>query len=232
MLGRQLPALLRSVTHSPHQARSPDALPQPRFHPSTHAPPCSAAYRPTLPQKVVTAPDTSATAGKFDFSGFKDGQLWVALITFLYGEHSAAQHSSAQQSLVSRLHGLAVLPVVHSWGHAQGQLGRAGSRMAHERVPAAGTCNCKCDPTSITVRPLQLTSWTPPAPSTPWCAPGPSGAHGADDACTHVQSTRGRLLGQRPARLPCSRLTCGPTCPPACCCRPTSCPSTSRALWT
>lgn len=35
-------------------------------------------------KKVVTAPDTSATAGKFDFSGFKDGQLWVALITFLY----------------------------------------------------------------------------------------------------------------------------------------------------
>lgn len=38
----------------------------------------------STPQKVVTAPDTSATAGKFDFSGFKDGQLWLALVTFLY----------------------------------------------------------------------------------------------------------------------------------------------------
>lgn len=35
-------------------------------------------------KKVVSAPDTSATAGKFDFSGFKDGDLWIALITFLY----------------------------------------------------------------------------------------------------------------------------------------------------
>ncbi|KAL4442024.1 hypothetical protein ABPG77_011285 [Micractinium sp. CCAP 211/92] len=35
-------------------------------------------------KKVVSAPNTSATAGKFDFSGFKNGNLWVALITFLY----------------------------------------------------------------------------------------------------------------------------------------------------
>ncbi|KAI3428274.1 hypothetical protein D9Q98_006653 [Chlorella vulgaris] len=35
-------------------------------------------------KKVVSVPDTSQTAGKFDFSGFKDGNLWVALITFLY----------------------------------------------------------------------------------------------------------------------------------------------------
>ncbi|KAL4443804.1 hypothetical protein ABPG75_011541 [Micractinium tetrahymenae] len=35
-------------------------------------------------KKVVSAPDTSATAGKFDFSGFKSGDLWIALITFLY----------------------------------------------------------------------------------------------------------------------------------------------------
>lgn len=34
-------------------------------------------------KKVVSVPDTSQTAGKFDFSGFKDGNLWVALITFL-----------------------------------------------------------------------------------------------------------------------------------------------------
>jgi hypothetical protein len=34
-------------------------------------------------KKVVAKPDTSMTAGKFDFSGFKDGNLWVALITFL-----------------------------------------------------------------------------------------------------------------------------------------------------
>lgn len=35
-------------------------------------------------KKVVAVPDTSQTAGKFNFSGFKDGDLWVALITFLY----------------------------------------------------------------------------------------------------------------------------------------------------
>jgi hypothetical protein len=34
-------------------------------------------------KKVVSVPDTSQTAGKFDFSGFRDGDLWVALITFL-----------------------------------------------------------------------------------------------------------------------------------------------------
>lgn len=34
-------------------------------------------------KKVVSVPSTSQTAGKFDFSGFKDGDLWVALITFL-----------------------------------------------------------------------------------------------------------------------------------------------------
>ena len=38
---------------------------------------------PPMPLQVVAVPDTSATAGQFDFSGFKNGQLWVALITFL-----------------------------------------------------------------------------------------------------------------------------------------------------
>lgn len=92
-----MPVANSAAQHGPQpsQARSPDALSQPRVHPSTHTPPFSAAFYPALPQKVVTAPDTSATAGKFDFSGFKDGQLWVALITFLYGEHSTAQHSTA-----------------------------------------------------------------------------------------------------------------------------------------
>jgi AGZA family xanthine/uracil permease-like MFS transporter len=49
--------------------------------------PC--AYTPAMRRwdyfkKVVSVPDTSQTAGKFDFSGFRDGDLWVALITFLY----------------------------------------------------------------------------------------------------------------------------------------------------
>lgn len=35
-------------------------------------------------KKVVAAPDTSATAGKLSFTGFGDGDLWIALITFLY----------------------------------------------------------------------------------------------------------------------------------------------------
>lgn len=35
-------------------------------------------------KKVVAAPDTSATAGKLSFVGFGDGDLWIALITFLY----------------------------------------------------------------------------------------------------------------------------------------------------
>lgn len=60
-------------------------FPQPSTS-SAHPPPAPlATCCLSLPQKVVATPDTSATAGKFDFSGFKDGQLWVALITFLYG---------------------------------------------------------------------------------------------------------------------------------------------------
>lgn len=58
-----------------------------------HPPPITRTYSPlgsfpphTRGRKVVATPDTSATAGKFDFSGFSNGQLWVALITFLYGE--------------------------------------------------------------------------------------------------------------------------------------------------
>ncbi|KAL6774528.1 XUV2 [Auxenochlorella protothecoides x Auxenochlorella symbiontica] len=35
-------------------------------------------------RKVVAVPDTSYTAAQLDFSGFKTGQLWLALITFLY----------------------------------------------------------------------------------------------------------------------------------------------------
>jgi adenine/guanine/hypoxanthine permease len=35
-------------------------------------------------EEVVSLPDTSKTALEFDFSGFKNGQLWLALITFLY----------------------------------------------------------------------------------------------------------------------------------------------------
>ena len=31
-------------------------------------------------KKVVAVPNTSATAGKFDFSGFSNGNLWLALI--------------------------------------------------------------------------------------------------------------------------------------------------------
>ena len=35
-------------------------------------------------KKVVAVPDTSYTAGQFDWSGFSNGRLWLALITFLY----------------------------------------------------------------------------------------------------------------------------------------------------
>eukprot|EP00887_Chlorella_sp_A99_P002223 scaffold21.g2223.t1 len=34
--------------------------------------------------RVAKVPSASATAGKFDFSGFSNGDLWLALITFLY----------------------------------------------------------------------------------------------------------------------------------------------------
>lgn len=45
--------------------------------------------------QVVSAPDTSATAGKFDFSGFKDGDLWIALITFLYVDFLVSEGQEA-----------------------------------------------------------------------------------------------------------------------------------------
>lgn len=32
-------------------------------------------------EKVVAMPDASATAGKFDWSGFDNGDLWVALVS-------------------------------------------------------------------------------------------------------------------------------------------------------
>jgi adenine/guanine/hypoxanthine permease len=35
-------------------------------------------------KKVVAVPDTSYSAGQFDWSAFNNGNLWVALITFLY----------------------------------------------------------------------------------------------------------------------------------------------------
>jgi len=35
-------------------------------------------------KQVVGVPNTSYSAGKFDWSGFSNGNLWVALITFLY----------------------------------------------------------------------------------------------------------------------------------------------------
>lgn len=35
-------------------------------------------------RKVATVPDTSLIAGKLSFSGFSDGDLWLALFTFLY----------------------------------------------------------------------------------------------------------------------------------------------------
>lgn len=35
-------------------------------------------------KQVAKVPSASATAGKFDFSGFSNGDLWLALITFLY----------------------------------------------------------------------------------------------------------------------------------------------------
>jgi AGZA family xanthine/uracil permease-like MFS transporter len=35
-------------------------------------------------KKVVALPDTSMSAGQFDWSAFNNGNLWIALITFLY----------------------------------------------------------------------------------------------------------------------------------------------------
>ena len=35
-------------------------------------------------RRVVSAPDASRTALAWSFSAFKEGQLWVALFTFLY----------------------------------------------------------------------------------------------------------------------------------------------------
>lgn len=35
-------------------------------------------------KNVVAAPDASFTAGKLDFGGLKQGEAWLALITFLY----------------------------------------------------------------------------------------------------------------------------------------------------
>jgi len=35
-------------------------------------------------KEVVTKPDASASTAKFDFGGMRDGQAWLALITFLY----------------------------------------------------------------------------------------------------------------------------------------------------
>ena len=43
-----------------------------------------AQQRMTLFKEVVSVPDTSYSAGQFDFSGFKKGYFYVALITFLY----------------------------------------------------------------------------------------------------------------------------------------------------
>lgn len=128
---------------------------------------------PPPPRQVATTPDTSAVSGQFDWSGFKDGQLWVALITFLYVDFLDATGAWAATGWPR---GLAH---AHATG---GSRARAGLLWQGVNLAARG------------LRAVMTASGT-----------------GAEPPCSS----------------PCSPSGQAPSIP-----WPTSCPRTSRALWT